>query len=596
MSATRRRRGPNPFYEWLLGLACVVILVVVAFAAWGAAAITSVVEDKPAPPESPWHMVEGLMRGTYKWPGTGAYIALGLILVVVFGLVAYVVYRILTRDEVLVDRAIRFLAKDRDLRGFTTEGVSGIAQRLNVPEDAPPGVYLGKAVRNDRDLWGSWEDMHVDIWGPRTGKTATRAIPNIVAAPGPVVVTSNKRDVVDATRISRQQRGKVWVFDPQSQAGEKPTWYWDPMTYVGNSIVRAMKITGRFSSINRPAHARSDAYFEPAAEDLIAHLLLAASEDGKPITQVYTWLTRPNDDAPARILREAGHDISADAVEANMASPDRQRAGVYGTATQIMSFLTAPNITEWVTPGANPDRPTFDYKTFAETTDTIYLLSEETNKAAAPLVLALTAALAEEAENTGIRSPGGRLPLPMLFVLDEAANVCPWKALPDKYSHFGSRGIVMMTILQSWAQGAAAWGENGMSKLWGAANVRVYGGGVADMKFLGDLSKASGVFEPGTTSITYKWGDPRGISRSSRPEAVLNEADLASMPRGRAFVQFSGTPPVLVKTVPWWEGPHAATIRKSIARYEPGPPAPAAPVPPAPAPAAPPPVPLGKTT
>ncbi|MGR6997687.1 type IV secretory system conjugative DNA transfer family protein [Yinghuangia aomiensis] len=222
--------------------------------------------------------------------------------------------------------------------------------------------------------WGTWEDMHVDIWGPRTGKTATRAIPNIVAAPGPTVVTSNKRDVVDATRYSRMRRGRVWVFDPQAQAGEPPSWYWNLLSYVGDSIVRAVKMTSRFSSINRPDHARSDAYFEPAAEDLISNMLLAASLDNLPITRVYTWLTRPTDDTPERILRAFGHDMSADAVENVITAPDRQRAGVYGTAAQIMSFLIAPGIAEWVTGGSDPSRPHFDYLSFVkEGADTIYL-------------------------------------------------------------------------------------------------------------------------------------------------------------------------------------------------------------------------------
>lgn len=570
MSATKRRRGPDPYTELWFGLICLGAVLLLVFAAWVGAWVGATVDGTRKPSSNPLRMVLELARREYTWPGPSAYVAGFVVLVLVTVAVSVAMLLYLRRDVILIDRATRYLAKPKDLRAFVTRGVREVGVRLEVPKDAPPGVYLGKSVAGDADLWGSWEDMHVDIWGPRTGKTASRAIPNIVAAPGAVVVTSNKRDVVDATRMARERRGKVWVFDPQQQASEPPSWYWDPLSYVGNSIVRAIKMTGRFSSINRPAHARSDAFFEPAAEDLISHLLLAASLDGKPITQVYTWLSRPNDDTAARILRDHGHDVSAEAVEGVVSSPELQRAGVFGTASQIMSFLVAPAVTEWVSPGSNPNRPTFDYLEFVKTSDTIYLLSEETNKAAAPLVLALTAALAEAAENEGIKRKNGRLPVPMLFVLDEAANVCPWKALPDKYSHFGSRGIVMMTILQSWAQGAAAWGDGGMKKLWGAANVRVYGGGVADTDFLGSLSKVSGTFEPRTVSASVKLGDRRSLSLGSRPEAVLDEADLASMPRGRAFVQFSGTKPVLIKTVPWWETEYADIVRQSIERYEPG--------------------------
>ncbi|MEK8229329.1 TraG/TraD/VirD4 family protein [Oerskovia sp. M15] len=61
-------------------------------------------------------------------------------------------------------------------------------------------------------------------------------------------------------------------------------------------------------------------------------------------------------------------------------------------------------------------------------------------------------------------------------MLDEAANVCRWRELPNLYSHYGSRGIVLDTVLQSWSQGVEVWGESGMKKLWSASNVKVYGG------------------------------------------------------------------------------------------------------------------------
>jgi hypothetical protein len=43
------------------------------------------------------------------------------------------------------------------------------------------------------------EDVTVDVWGARAGKTTRRVIPAILDAPGPVIATSNKRDLPDAT-------------------------------------------------------------------------------------------------------------------------------------------------------------------------------------------------------------------------------------------------------------------------------------------------------------------------------------------------------------------------------------------------------------
>jgi type IV secretory pathway TraG/TraD family ATPase VirD4 len=163
----------------------------------------------------------------------------------------------------------------------------------------------------------------------------------------------------------------------------------------------------------------------------------------------------------------------------------------------------------------------------------------------------------------------GRMPSPLVGVLDEAANVCRWKNLPDLYSHFGSRGIVLMTILQSWAQGQECWGDHGMQKLWGSANIRVYGGGAADASFLENLSKMIGDYDISSNSVSYNEGK-RGTSQQVQRHNIMEVSDLASMPPGRAVVFPSGIPATLVKTVPWFTRPDAGAVKASLAKYDPG--------------------------
>ncbi|WP_225884970.1 hypothetical protein [Streptomyces sp. fd1-xmd] len=107
-------------------------------------------------------------------------------------------------------------------------------------------------MRGRQPLYGSFEDMHVDIWGPRGA------------------------------------RGTVWVFDPQQVAQEGPTWWWNPLSYV-TDVARARKPAEHFASGSRDADASTDAYFDPAGRDLLANLLLAAATAKAPITQVYSW-------------------------------------------------------------------------------------------------------------------------------------------------------------------------------------------------------------------------------------------------------------------------------------------------------------------
>ena len=181
---------------------------------------------------------------------------------------------------------------------------------------------------------------------------------------------------------------------------------------------------------------------------------------------------------------------------------------------------------------------------------------------------ALTVAICEAAEERAKVSPGGRLPTPLVVVLDEAANVCRWRELPNLYSHYGSRGICMMAILQSWSQGVEVWGRDGMRKLWSAANVKMYGGGVSEVEFLSELSQLIGDFDLNTTSVSHGRGG-RSTNRAVRRERVLDVADLQAMPKGRAVVFASGAPAALVRTLPWMAGPHAAAVRASIAKHDP---------------------------
>jgi type IV secretory pathway TraG/TraD family ATPase VirD4 len=178
-------------------------------------------------------------------------------------------------------------------------------------------------------------------------------------------------------------------------------------------------------------------------------------------------------------------------------------------------------------------------------------------------------AVVEAAEEYAKTCPNGRMPSPLVGVLDEAANVCRWKDLPDLYSHFGSRGIVLMTILQSWAQGVECWGERGMEKLWSAANIRVYGGGVSDANFLERLSKLIGDYDILSSSVSYNKGE-RGTSKQTQRHHIMEVSDLASMPPGRAVVFPSGIPATMIKTVPWMVRPDAGAVKASFARYDPG--------------------------
>jgi type IV secretory pathway TraG/TraD family ATPase VirD4 len=236
-----------------------------------------------------------------------------------------------------------------------------------------------------------------------------------------------------------------------------------------------------------------------------------------------------------------------------------RRSATIGSAQPATGWLRNRDLHPWITPG-DQHRDQFDPEAFAASTDTLYPLSKEGVGSVGPLVAALTMAVLDALEERATRSPDGRLPVPFVGVLDEAANICRIRHLDSYYSHFGSRGIVLLTVLQSWAQGAEAWGDKGMEKLWSSANARIYGGGVDDPAFLRRLSDLIGTTDRIVRSASISRGR-RTITRTVQERAILTPAELRELPTGRAVVFASGTPAILTQPQPWWEGRHAPAIR-----------------------------------
>ncbi len=581
----------NPDRGWGLLVAALVVLCAVVGLVW-VAVDAGYGAAHQAPPGNPAQLVADLLTGARPWPGgMSTLVAAGtlVLLLVLVGVGAVVWVRRPRRTR--VDAMARRLAPHSQLTGVTPADVARTAARLrpgetlNGPDDH--GLPIGKTVPGAVTIRQGWEDCSVLVAGPRTGKTTAAAIPAVTAAPGAVAVTSNKADVHDATRGVRAGKGTVWLFDPQGIADTSrvATWWWNPLTPV-TSLAPAKGLAAHFVSNSRDASARTDAYFDGGAQGLLATYLLAASLGGGDVLHVLEWLYDDTDLTPARLLAAHGNPMAAARVMATTNLRPAQKDGLYDGARRFLEVLDEPAYAGWVTPPrrrvftqlgdelevteaeATHDAPEFSPTTFAASTDTLYALSMEGPESASALTTALIGQVFEAASHLAATLPGRRLGTPLTVVLDEAANVCKLAELPNLYSHFGSRGIVVMTIFQSAVQGYEVWGENGFRKLWSAANLKMYGGGVSDEPWLRELSNLIGVHDVSRWSqSTGRGGASRSQSWSSEP--ILDVAELMGLPRGRAVLLSSGNKAAMLRLVPWMGGPHAVAVQASLLRWEP---------------------------
>jgi type IV secretory pathway TraG/TraD family ATPase VirD4 len=515
-------------------------LVAAAWAAWWMAARFSGAPDVPGGPPT---MVRALLKDEATWPAAATGWAAGLV-VVLFVLFLVVMTRMPARS---VDRSAGKLPRS-----------SGVRRYINGKGPIIGRVVTGKVGSRRPVIRMTEEDQAIVVAGPRTGKTTSLAIPASVAHHGPLLVTSNKRDILDAIAPARAGEGRVWVFDPQALAGTThPTWFWNPLTMCGD-VRGARMLASIWANASREPGARSDAYFEPEGQELLSLLLLAASVGRQPLSSVYRWVSRPDTPEPIDLLQTyAGGSLMAEGLAGFQDLPDKQRAGVYGTAAKLVRWITDPNLRRWVEPPIGGVE--FDPEAFPTSTDTLVSLSREGEGSASPLVTALTAAVLQAAERQAAAMPKGRLPVPLLGVLDEAANVCRWRELPDLYSHYGSRGILLMSLFQSWPQMVEAFGKEGAEKLWSASNVRVYGGGVSDTDFLKRLSDLAGEYDATHRSrSTSRDGGSR--TKSTQRRSIYDVAALGAMPPGRALVLLSAAHPVMAELIPYWNGPDKRRI------------------------------------
>jgi type IV secretory pathway TraG/TraD family ATPase VirD4 len=569
-TANNRRREPGKSGNDGLMIGGALLVMAVVGIVWLSVSVGSKLDGvNEGMPNDPFEILSGLARGRVVWSGSATMIAAASLAVIAVVVGWFLWLRALGRKgRANIDHAARYMAPLKELTHMQEKEALKKSARLGVTGTA--GVPVGRTIMGQKMLYASFEDMMTVVAGPRVGKSTSLVIPAIIAAPGAVVTTSNKRDVLDATRDVRAEKGPVWVFDPQKVAREEATWWWNPLSYVTDDT-RAAKLAGYFASGSRATDAKTDAFFDSAGQNLLAGMLLAAAFGERPISRVFSWLTDPEDKEPVRLLQQAGYPMAADAVLGVIQSTEKLRGSVYSTAQEMAACLKNTHVADWVNPrGPFDARPQFDAASFVQGSGTLYSLSKEGAGTAGPLVTALTAATLEAATDLADVSAGGRMRTPLVGILDEAANVCRWRDLPDLYSHFGSRGIPIMSVFQSWSQGVAVFGKEGMLKLWSASNVFVYAGGVRENDFLQHVSELVGTYDRETTSASMNKG-VRSTSTSLKREKILEVAELADMPRGRAIMLSSGARAALLKTVPWYQGPkeQVAAIKASIAAHDP---------------------------
>ncbi len=439
-------------------------------------------------------------------------------------------------------------------------GPASVPELHDQARNAGGGAYLAHSAQ------GQWISAPAEVAGlvlagPRAGKTSCVVIPALIAHPGPVVSTSTKPEVLHATLKARQALGRVWFFNltgGPGPAGTEPL-RWSPLQravdWQGAQLV-AEAMTGAAGIDHDAAH------WSERASALLAACLHAAALGGLSIGDVSSWVLRHDPD-PALAELDPGT-IAADVLSGIKNTADRERSGIFSTAARVLRAYRSPAALE------ASRQPTFDPHQFVASRDTIYIACPaHQQQLVAPLVVGLLTDIRHAVYGQSWAGAPATWP-PVLFLLDECANVAPIPDLPAMLSEAGGQGLQVICVFQDISQVRRRWPReaDGFMSLFGA---RIILSGVADPKTLDQLSLLAGDWDRPVQTLSEQrptsWLTPNGQytqteSWTTRRERIIPPDRIAQLDRGEALVMI-GPHWQLVPTLPYHQHPTFAPITAS---------------------------------
>jgi hypothetical protein len=172
------------------------------------------------------------------------------------------------------------------------------------------GAFIGLDASDDRTgiVHAPAETAVLVLGPPRRGKSSGVIIPSVLTAPGAVVPTSTKPDVLSATAASRSRFGDIWLFDPTGQIpmSELPAGVrrlrWSPLDSArdwASARRLAQAMVGASPAAKGTQH---EGHWTSRAAALLAPMLYAASGARLQIRDVVAWVLAGDTEIPTLVL------------------------------------------------------------------------------------------------------------------------------------------------------------------------------------------------------------------------------------------------------------------------------------------------------
>jgi type IV secretory pathway TraG/TraD family ATPase VirD4 len=349
-------------------------------------------------------------------------------------------------------------------------------------------IYLGQG--SDGPAWAAPQRSTLVLGPSRSGKTSSIVIPNVLAAPGAVVSTSTKPDVLEATVAARAGAGAVLLYDPSGAVEAPPGVHrigWSPVAGAERWDT-ALLTAGAMVRTAASSNWAGDSHWTERSAALLAPLLHAAALDHEPMATVLQWVDRHQGGPALETLAARTGETSTptNLLDGIVATDPREQSGIWSTASGVLAaYRTRAALDSTTGPLLDPDA-------FCAGAHTLYVCAPgRTQQFLAPLIVGLLSDVRDAAYRRAPHADGNP---PVLLALDEVANIAPLPDLPAVVSEGAGQGLLTLACLQDLSQARTRWGHqaDALVSLFGTTVVLP---GIADLHTLRLLSELAGEVE-----------------------------------------------------------------------------------------------------
>ena len=418
-------------------------------------------------------------------------------------------------------------------------------------------------------MWSPFENPTGSQAPTQSGKTRADLVHKALDAPGALLCSSTKPDLVEFTGLARTRRetaGPVLVFDATGSVPWPARVAWNPIegcVDLGTAYRRAHTMVEAAAVGLAGESAGNDKVFRERATFVLATYLIAAAVSRRSMTDIVEWATgSPPSSEPVGLLADGFLELSKN-LAAEMRMVSETSDAVWLAVRRVVEPFLDPSLLALCTP---PPGKGFDARDHIKKRGSLFIVAgEHQARQVTPLLTALVEHWLTTAQEMALECPTRRLDPPATAVIDELCNGTPLLQLPDIISDSAGRGVIIHWSVQSLGQLEDTFGPARARQLLDNTTTLTVWGALKDARALEWVSTLSGHHDR-TRYQDHLEGafSPNRSSIGTETVPTFRPGQVRTLPRGQVLVLHRMLPPILARTVDVSERPDWPQLRVDV--------------------------------